>query len=121
MRNQPKFGFMRNIGYSFSGLKDIVKNEKSFRVELAIFAILMPIVIFIEVSLVEKLLLFASMMGVLIAEAINSAIERVVDLVTLEHHDMAKRAKDAGSCIVLLSDTLAMIIWVSILSNLIFF
>ncbi len=115
MRNQPKFGLLKNIIYSFNGLKDIVKNEKSFRIELVIFAILIPVIIFIEVSLVEKLLLFASIMGVLIAEAINSAIERVVDLVTTEYHDMAKRAKDIGSCIVLLSDILAIVVWVSII------
>ncbi len=44
-----------------------------------------------------------TLMGVLIAEVINSAIERVVNLVTLEHHPMADRAKDVGSTIVFLS------------------
>ena len=35
-----------------------------------------------------------------LAEAINSAIERCVDLVTLHYHEMAKRAKDVGSAVV---------------------
>jgi diacylglycerol kinase (ATP) len=47
--------------------------------------------------------MFMTLMGVLLAETINSSIERVVDLVTLEHHPMAGRAKDVGSTIVFLS------------------
>ena len=51
-------------------------------------------------------------MGMLIAETINSAIERVTDLVTLEHHDMAGRAKDVGSTIVFLSIVVFVIVWI---------
>ena len=50
-------------------------------------------------------------MGVLISEAINSSIERVVDLVTLEHHPMAGRAKDVGSTIVFLRIGLFIVTW----------
>jgi diacylglycerol kinase (ATP) len=59
--------------------------------------------------------MFITLMGVLISEAINSSIERVVDLVTLEHHPMAGRAKDIGSTVVLLSIIVFIIVWVSIL------
>ena len=51
----------------------------------------------------------------LLAEAINSAIERVVDLVTLEHHQMAGRAKDVGSTIVFISIFIFIITWAIIL------
>jgi diacylglycerol kinase (ATP) len=53
--------------------------------------------------------------GMLLAETINSAIERVVDLITLEHHAMAKRAKDMGSTIVFLSIFIFIIVWCCIL------
>ena len=59
--------------------------------------------------------MFTSLIGMLIAEAINSAIERVVDLVTLEHHHMAGRAKDVGSAVVFLSIFVFGITWVFIL------
>jgi diacylglycerol kinase (ATP) len=55
--------------------------------------------------------MFMTLMGVLLAETINSAIERVVDLVTLEHHPMAGRAKDVGSTIVFLSIGLFLVTW----------
>lgn len=111
MRNQPKYNFLKNTSYAIEGLKDLVKYETSFKIELIITVILLPIILFLEVSLIEKSLLFISLMGMLIAEAINSAIERVVDLVTLEYHDMAKRAKDVGSSIVFLSIIVFITTW----------
>ena len=117
MRNQPRYNFFKNTFYAISGLRDIVKHENSFKIELIICLILLPFILLIELSLVEKLLLFITMTGVLIAEAINSAIERVVDLVTLEHHEMAGRAKDAGSAIVFLSIILSVIVWGIILTG----
>jgi diacylglycerol kinase (ATP) len=117
MRNQPKYNFFKNTTYALNGLKDIVQHESSFKIELIFVLVLIPVVIFIEISVIEKLLLFITLMGVLIAETINSAIERVVDLVTLKHHDMAGRAKDVGSTVVFLSISTCTITWLVIIFN----
>ena len=93
----------------------MVKNESSFKLELLLFLVLLPVIFFIETTLSNKLLMFISLMLMLIAEAANSAIERVVDLVTLEHHEMAGRAKDVGSTVVFLSISLFVVVWVSII------
>lgn len=118
MRNQPKYNFFKNTNYALAGLKDMLKTESSFKVELLIVALLLPVILLIETSLSNKLLLFISLMGMPFAEAINSAIERTVDLVTLEHHEMAKRAKDAGSAIVFLSIVIFVVVWVCTLYSL---
>ncbi|PLY12475.1 MAG: diacylglycerol kinase [Sulfurimonas sp.] len=115
MRNQPKYSFFKNTTYALNGLKDIVKTEKSFKIELFLSAVLLPTLFFLEISIAYKLLMFISISGMLIAEAINSAIERVVDLVTLEHHHMAGRAKDVGSSIVFLSIIVFVVTWAVIL------
>jgi len=115
VRNQPKYNFFKNTSYAINGLIDIIKSENSFRIELAFGIILFPLILFLDVSITQKLLLFSSYMGILVAEAINSAIERIVDLVTLEYHEMAKRAKDAGSTIVFLSILIATVTWLAIL------
>ena len=47
MRNQPKYNFFKNTSYALDGLIDIVKNEKSFKIELVLFAILTPIIWFL--------------------------------------------------------------------------
>lgn len=118
MRNQPKYNFFKNTSYAISGLKDLLKNESSFKIELILSIFLLPLLYIIDVSLDQKLFMFITLYGVLIAETINSAIERSVDLVTLEHHEMAKRAKDMGSAIVFLSITLCIATWSIILINL---
>ncbi|MFA7092210.1 MAG: diacylglycerol kinase [Arcobacteraceae bacterium] len=115
MRNQPKYHFFKNTQYALAGLKDVIKTESSFKIELLIVLILLPVIILIETSLTNKLVMFITIMGMPLAETINSAIERVVDLVTLEHHAMAKRAKDVGSSIVFISIFIFIITWSTLL------
>ena len=115
MRNQPKYNFFKNTSYAINGLKDLIKTETSFKIELIITIILLLVIIFIDATLTNKALMFISLMGMILAETINSAIERVVDLVTLEHHQMAGRAKDVGSAIVFLSIFIFVVTWSIIL------
>ena len=114
MRNQPKYNFFKNSSYAIKGLLDLIKNETSFKIELIVTIFLIPFIIFIDTTMTNKALMFISLMGMILAEAINSAIERVVDLVTLEHHDMAGRAKDVGSSIVFLSIFIFITTWIII-------
>ncbi len=115
MRNQPKYNFFKNTSYAVNGLKDLINTETSFKIELIITIILLPVIIFVDATLTNKALMFISLMGMILAETINSAIERVVDLVTLEHHHMAGRAKDVGSAIVFLSIFIFVVTWSIIL------
>ena len=118
MRNQPKYNFFKNTSYAIKGLIDLIKNENSFKIELIITLLLLPIIIFIDTTLTNKALMFVTLMGMILAETTNSAIERVVDLVTLEHHDMAGRAKDMGSTIVFLSIFIFVVTWAIILIDI---
>jgi len=111
MRNQPKYHFIKNTTYALKGLKDIIKTENSFKIELVLFFISIPLLFLIETSLTNKILLFSTLCLVLLTEALNSAIERAVDLVTLEHNILAGRAKDAGSAAVFISIMIAGVTW----------
>ena len=115
MRNQPKYNFFKNTTYALKGLVDLIKTETSFKIELILTIILFPVIIFIDATLTNKALMFITLMGMLLAETINSAIERVVDLVTLEHHHMAGRAKDVGSAIVFISIFIFLVTWAIVL------
>ena len=115
MRNQPKYHFFKNTTYALKGLKDIIRHETSFRIELILVAVLIPVLFWIPLELSYKLLMFITLMGMPLAEAINSAIERVTDLVTLDYHEMAGRAKDVGSAVVFLSIAIFVVVWGSCL------
>jgi len=60
-------------------------------------------------------ILFLSLFIPVLAEVANSALERVVDLVTMDYHILAKQAKDAGATLVLLSLIVTILIWISVL------
>ncbi len=89
--------------YSVEGIKSACKTEESFRQELILSAILLPILLLLSVPVWLKWFLFFAHLHVLIAELINSAIEAVVDLVSPGFHPLAKKAKDIGSAAVLLT------------------
>lgn len=117
MRNQPAYHFFKNTTYALQGLVDIIKTERSFQIELVLVFLLAPMLVWLDIDISEKLLMTVTLMGLLIAESINSAIERVVDLVTKDYHPMAGRAKDVGSTIVFLSIVLFVVVWGVILFN----
>jgi len=118
VRNQPKYHFFKNTSYALNGLKDVVSTETSFKIELVFVLFLLPVLWLLSLELWYKLLMFTALMGILMAEAINSAIERVTDLVTLEQHEMAGRAKDMGSAVVFLSIMICVVVWVFALGHL---
>ena len=65
--------------------------------------LMLPLAFWVGRSWVEVALLAGSVIGVLITELLNSAIEAVVDRVGLERHELAARAKDIASAAVLLA------------------
>lgn len=74
---------------------------------------------FFDVSPVERLAMITVLMLVVMVEALNSAIESVVDRISKEHHLLSGRAKDYGSLAVLIAIIIALLTWLSILWPLI--
>ncbi len=111
MRNQPKYNFFKNTTYALKGMRELLRTETSFKLELLVVFVLLPIIFLIDTAFSNKLLMFMTLFMMPLAEAINSAIERVVDLVTSEHHPLAGQAKDIGSAIVFMSISLFVIVW----------
>ena len=96
---------------SFAGLAAAVRHEDAFRQELLLAAILMPLGLWLGGDGVERALLLASVLLVLVVELLNSAIEAAVDRVSFENHRLAKRAKDIASAAVMLSLATAAVVW----------
>ncbi|MDP1871669.1 MAG: diacylglycerol kinase [Gallionella sp.] len=103
------------FGYSLAGFRAAYKHEDAFRQEALLAAILIPLAIWLPVSMTGRALMIGSILLVIIVELLNSAIEATVDRISLDSHDLAKRAKDIGSAAVLVSLVNAMVIWVLVL------
>ena len=107
-------------GYSWLGFKAAFKHEAAFRQELALTLVLAPIALYFGPTFSDKAILLASLVFILLVEILNSAIEAVVDRHGDEMHELSGRAKDMGSAAVLLAFVIAVLIWVSVFSELIF-
>lgn len=103
------------LGYSVAGLRAAYRNEAAFRQEIWLAIVLIPATWLLPVSVLEQALLIGVLLLVLIVELINSAIEATVDRISIEHHLLAKRAKDVGSAAVLLALINATVFWAIIL------
>ncbi len=89
--------FLKSFGYSVDGLKYAYKYEQSMLIHvIATIGVLIANIV-LHINAFEWLITFIAIGMVLSAELINTAIEAVVDLVTLEIHPLAKIAKDCGS------------------------
>ena len=97
--------------WSMAGIKAAWKNEQAFRWEAAIVLLMMPVGLWLGRTAVERALLIACSMSVLITELLNSAVEAVVDRIGPERHELSKRAKDMGSAAALISMVTAVVVW----------
>lgn len=113
--NKPRYTLFKNTRYALEGLVEVTRNEPSFRLQILLFVSATVVAWYLPVSFAHKAVLSASLFIPVIAEIINSAIERAVDLVTFEHHELAKRAKDAGAALVLLALAMLAFIWALVL------
>ena len=99
-------GFLRAtkaLRCSILGFRAAFKHESAFRQELALSLFFIPYGLWLGENATQKILLIALVILVLIVELLNSAIEAIVDRVSLEHHELSGRAKDLGSAAVFLS------------------
>ena len=116
-RQKPQ-GFtrlFRAFGASYQGFTGAFREEAAFRQELAFAVVALPLGIWLGHNGVERALLAAPVLLVLIVELVNSAIEATVDRIGLERHELAGLAKDIGSAAVLLSFVLVAVVWALVL------
>lgn len=89
--------------YSIEGLRAAYRHEDAFRQEVWLAIIMIPLALMMPATGLGRALMIASVLLVLIVELINSAIEAAIDRISLEHHDLSKRAKDTGSAAVMIA------------------
>jgi diacylglycerol kinase (ATP) len=97
--------------YSIQGIRATWKNEAAFRQELVLCVILVPLAFWMGETAVERALLIATCLLVLITELLNSAVEAAIDRIGENPHRLSGRAKDMGSAAVFISLWTAAITW----------
>jgi diacylglycerol kinase (ATP) len=101
--------------HSLEGLAAAVQHEAAFRQELLLAAVLVPLGLWLGDDGIERALLVGTVLMLLVVELLNSAIEAVVDRISLENHELAKRAKDYGSAAVMIALATTGLVWLLLL------
>lgn len=99
------------LHYSIDGFKAAYEHEDAFRQEVRLALVMVPLGLYLGQTGVERALLVASVLLVMVVELLNSAVEATVDRISLENHLLAKRAKDIGSAAVLSSLVMLAVVW----------
>ena len=101
---------IKSFGWAFNGLKDCILHEKNFRIQYILALLVVIAGIFFSLSPTEWMIILLSFAMVLSFEIINSAIEKLCDLVSPDFNLTIKKVKDMSASAVLLSAIISFII-----------
>jgi diacylglycerol kinase len=102
--------FKKSFQNALSGFKYALKNEKNFQNELATSFLVVLAMVYFQVTRAESVALILVISGVLLAELMNTVVERVVDILKPRVHPYVKLIKDMMAAGVLLTSIMALII-----------
>jgi undecaprenol kinase len=102
--------FFASFKFAFTGIITAIKSEQNFRIHIMISVIVILTAITLDFSSLRMVVLLIVIGIILALELVNTAVEKTVDLITLECHPLAKEAKDAAAGAVLVFSIFAVII-----------
>lgn len=114
LKSKDKRTFKGSVKNCLDGISYVTKNEKNFKREIALGIIALILSYILKIDKIEFIIVLTMICLVLTAEIINTAIERAVDLVTKEYHELARIAKDVSAGSVLVTSIFALIIGIII-------
>jgi len=94
-------GLLRSFGYAFAGIAHMLRTQRNAQIHLLITLLVVAAGVFFRITIGEWLALVLAIALVLALEALNTAVEAVVDLAAPRFDPLAKRAKDAAAGAVL--------------------
>lgn len=109
-RKYKNKNFFEALKYALSGLKEIFLSERNIRIQVffAIIAVILSFILTIDYK--ELLIILVSISLVIISEILNTMVEKILDLYTLEYNDEVKIIKDMAAGGVLFATTFSVII-----------
>ncbi len=95
--------FLKGFKYAFEGILSGLKSERNLKIHFIVMILVIIFGIIYKISKIEWMICIILFSIVIAGELFNTAIETVVDMISLEKNDKAKKAKDvsAGAVLVL--------------------
>lgn len=108
--SSSSYSLWQRISFALSGIIQAAKAEKNLQIQLTIAFIVLMLAWLLEISRTEFFIILLLIGQVVSLEMVNTALERVVDLVSDEWHALAKAAKDIAAGAVLSMSVISAII-----------
>jgi diacylglycerol kinase (ATP) len=105
----------RSFRYALAGLRYLARTQPNFRVHLLVTVAALGMGVILGVSAIELAALLLTIGLVLVAEALNTALEAVVDLASPGVHPLARIAKDTAAAAVLIAAIVAVLVGIAVL------
>lgn len=106
----PKKSFLSSFGFAAEGIRYAMTTQRNMKVHGAVAVLVIVAATVLQISTMRWLFLLLAITLVLTAEMFNTALEAVVDLVSLDIHPLAKAAKDTAAGAVLLTAAFAVVV-----------
>lgn len=114
----PVTRLWRNTKFSWQGFRAVWQSEWAFRAEVVVAVPMALAALLVPVDTIQRILLLSSLVFVLLAELVNTALEVIVNRISEEQHPLSGKAKDIGSAIVFLALVNAGLVWGLVLWHL---
>ena len=108
--SRQKHSLLSSFYFAFFGIITAIKSERNLKIHFVVTILVIFFGIYFGLTKMEWLLISFAIAGMITLELINTAIERVVDLVTTEQHPLAKQAKDIAAGAVLVYAILTVVV-----------
>ncbi|MCS4533353.1 diacylglycerol kinase [Neisseria montereyensis] len=102
---------VKPVDSSKDGLSAVHRHKRTFRQLVWLNVILLVVAVILDFGPATRMMLIIASFLSLIVKLFNTAIEAVVGHTTTAHHELAKRAKDAGSAAQMLALVLLAVLW----------
>jgi diacylglycerol kinase (ATP) len=96
-------GVVNSLNYAFEGVIYVVRTQRNMRVHFAIAVLVLVLGVVLGVNRLELLALMVSVSFVLVAEMLNTALEKAIDVATNSFDPVARAAKDVAAGAVLIA------------------
>lgn len=97
----------RSLNHAFEGIMYAARTQANMRIHLVVAALVLTATLLLRLDRFYVIALVILIALVLALELVNTAIEAIVDLLTVAHHPLAKTAKDAAAGAVLIASAAA--------------
>lgn len=109
--------FYKSLYYSIKGFLWMLKSERNFQIEILALLINLALMVYLKVDSTDAALIFIVCFLVLIAETINTAIEKFCDFVEPKFNEKIGLIKDLAAASVVIVAVLAVIVGVLVYSK----